>query len=263
MAPSPAPPRKQLPRGKHALAPDEVRKIHRRRLCLALTEAMAANGYAATSVADVLQHAGVSRRSFYELFDGKLDCFLAAFSDAGKVLRKRMLVEGGVRSPEKLATVTDPMALLEIGITAYLRVLADELPFAKLFLVESFAAGPAAIERRGQVQDSIVDLLATLTGVRGPRGRYACVMFVAAVAFRVTPLVAAGDRDAITGLGPGLIEYARDQWKSGAFEEPPTELPSADARPGDLPVVDGVAARVGLGRPVGLVGADADVHLVP
>ncbi|MCZ7630823.1 MAG: TetR/AcrR family transcriptional regulator [Microthrixaceae bacterium] len=43
------------------------------------TEAMAEHGYAATSVAHILGRAGVSRTTFYELFDDKADCFLAAW----------------------------------------------------------------------------------------------------------------------------------------------------------------------------------------
>ena len=66
----------------------------RGRLLDAMTAAVAENGYAATSVADVINRAHASRRTFYEQFADKEDCYLAAFrvaSDyvAGRVARAR------------------------------------------------------------------------------------------------------------------------------------------------------------------------------
>lgn len=216
--------RPRLPRGRSALPADEVDRIHRQRLCLALAEEMAENGYVHTSVASVLKRAGVSRRAFYELFDDKRDCFLAAFDYAGKILRHRMLEAGGMQSINQLDSASDPMALFEIAITAYLDALAAELPFAKLFLIESYVVGLAAIKRRTEVQESIATMLAALMGVTGPKGRFTCVMFVMAVASKVSEPVAAGDREAIRALAPELIAHVRGLWAAGAFSEPDESL---------------------------------------
>lgn len=220
VTPSPPSPRQRLPRGRSALSPDEVRRIHRQRLCSALAEEMAENGYVRTSVQDVLKRAGVSRRAFYELFSSKLDCFLTAFDYAGERLMNSIFEAGGMEPGGELGRVEDPMGLFGIAISAYLNALADELPYARLFLIESYAAGPEAIERRARTQEAMVGLVAELTGAAGPSGRYTCTMFVAAVASMVTLPIAAGDRDAVRALGPQLTEHVRRLWNAGAFTEP-------------------------------------------
>src|ERR1700755_1214941 len=69
---------RRLPRGRHALAPEEVRADQRRRLIEAVPRVVAARGYEAMSVADVVRAAGVSRNAFYENFGDKRECFAAA-----------------------------------------------------------------------------------------------------------------------------------------------------------------------------------------
>jgi AcrR family transcriptional regulator len=68
----------QLPRGRHGLPRELVARSQRERLLAAVVRVIAANGYEATSVADILEEAGVGRESFYELFEDKQDCLLAA-----------------------------------------------------------------------------------------------------------------------------------------------------------------------------------------
>src|SRR3546814_19017166 len=67
-----------LPRGRHKLSRDQVEESQRLRLILALAEALAEHGYAGTPVAAVLDRAGVSRQTFYALYENKLHCFLDA-----------------------------------------------------------------------------------------------------------------------------------------------------------------------------------------
>lgn len=74
-----APLYQRLPRGPHQLAPKEVARHQRLRMHGAMVEAVAANGYANTSVKQVIGLAGVSRRAFYEQFANKEECFLATF----------------------------------------------------------------------------------------------------------------------------------------------------------------------------------------
>lgn len=68
----------QLPRGRHGLPRELVARSQRERLLAAVVRVTAAHGYESTSVADVLEEAGVGRESFYELFEDKRDCLLAA-----------------------------------------------------------------------------------------------------------------------------------------------------------------------------------------
>jgi AcrR family transcriptional regulator len=74
--------RKSLPRGPHALPQEIVLEHQRERLLGAAAEALAAHGYCELTVRDVICGAHVSRRTFYELFDGKLECVLAAHAMA-------------------------------------------------------------------------------------------------------------------------------------------------------------------------------------
>src|SRR6478752_10530925 len=68
----------RLPRGRHGLPRELVIRSQRERLLAAVVRVTAAKGYESTSVADILEEAGVGRESFYELFEDKKDCLLAA-----------------------------------------------------------------------------------------------------------------------------------------------------------------------------------------
>ena len=68
----------RLPRGRHGIPQALVTENQRDRLLDAATEIFSDQGYAALAVANVIQQAGVSRGTFYEIFDNKFDCLLAA-----------------------------------------------------------------------------------------------------------------------------------------------------------------------------------------
>jgi AcrR family transcriptional regulator len=68
----------RLPRGRHGLPRELVERSQRERLLAAIVRVTAEKGYESTTVGDILGEAGVGRESFYELFDDKLDCMLAA-----------------------------------------------------------------------------------------------------------------------------------------------------------------------------------------
>ena len=64
------------PRGPHNLAPREIEVHQRARIYGATVEAVARAGYDGVTVRQVIGLAGVSRRSFYEQFANRHDCFL-------------------------------------------------------------------------------------------------------------------------------------------------------------------------------------------
>jgi AcrR family transcriptional regulator len=181
-----------------------------------MAEVMAEKGYVATSVEDVLKRAVVSRQSFYQFFDSKLDCFMAAFDRAGELLLERLMTTIAETENESGGT-TDPLTRFERAITAYLDALATEWPYSRLFLVEVYAAGPEAIRRRADMQVTITNALADVMAVTDDAGRFTCQMIVAATATMVTIPVAEGDRDRLRALGPPLIEHVRRLWTAGAF----------------------------------------------
>jgi AcrR family transcriptional regulator len=86
-----APLYKRLPRGPHHLGRRAVARHQRARIHGAMVQAVAASGYDAVSVRQVIALAGVSRRSFYEQFASKQECFLATFD---VVVHRHLAVSG-------------------------------------------------------------------------------------------------------------------------------------------------------------------------
>ncbi len=145
-----------LPPGRHGLGRDLVTGSQRQRLLYAITTATAELGYTATTVADVLSRAGVSRKTFYEHFKDKLDCYLAA-SDVGR----EALICGvrAVAADVASRHADDPVAQLRAVVRAYLSFVASEPAFARAFFIEVVAAGPVAQERRLECRGDMRDLL--------------------------------------------------------------------------------------------------------
>lgn len=202
-----------LPRGPHRLSREEVEQSQRARLLLGIAEVVATKGYAATSVADVLTRAGVSRTTFYELFDDKLDCFLAAYQMASDVLLELMAEE--LDEPEH-ADDSTPFEKLERLLSAYLRTLAENPVLARVFLVEVYAAGPRAIQRRSDSLEQFVDLVATThpdgTGLLGPDAdqRFAAEVLVSAVSSKVTIAVGLGQTEQLPNLRRPMLDFAAE-----------------------------------------------------
>src|ERR1041384_430957 len=69
---------RRLPRGRHALAPEEVARDQRERLLAAVPGVVAEKGYEAMSVADIVKAAAGPRNAFYKGFKDKQDCFAPA-----------------------------------------------------------------------------------------------------------------------------------------------------------------------------------------
>jgi AcrR family transcriptional regulator len=94
-----APLYKRLPHGPHRLERNEVILNQRARIHGAMVEAVAQGGYDGTSVKQVIGLAGVSRRSFYEQFANKEECFLVTFDLIArreiKQIRMASLAAGG------------------------------------------------------------------------------------------------------------------------------------------------------------------------
>ncbi|MEY2426107.1 MAG: hypothetical protein QOI61_1679 [Actinomycetota bacterium] len=181
-----------LPRGRHNLSRDEVERSQRLRLSIAMADACAEFGFVDTSVRAVLERANVSRTTFYELYDSKLDCFLDALDVVGGVL---LLQLSQTATPE-----APPLARAESAIDRYLDAIVTNLPFARLYIVEVHAAGPVALRRRADMQAKVVDQIARLVRAQDAEARFACEAYVAAVSALVTLPVATGDVAAIRAL---------------------------------------------------------------
>jgi AcrR family transcriptional regulator len=138
---------RRLPRGTHGLDRSLVAASQHTRLLEAAGRAVAEKGYAATTIDDIVRGAGVSKKTFYEHFQDKLGCFLAAYEAASDELYEH------VRAAQDSNAASDWLARTHAGIHAYLRWLAAEPALARVFLVEVAAAGPEALARRERLRD--------------------------------------------------------------------------------------------------------------
>jgi AcrR family transcriptional regulator len=162
---------RRLPRGTHGLDRDVVEASQRTRLLEAVGRAVAERGYAAATIDDVVRRAGVSKKTFYEHFADKEDCFLAAYEAASEELLERVR--------EAHAIHDDWLERTRAGVRAYLRWLAAEPALARVFLIEVAAAGPRALERREALRDRYAELIRER---RGAQPRLPIEVFHAVVA---------------------------------------------------------------------------------
>jgi AcrR family transcriptional regulator len=116
-----------------------VARSQRDRLLDAAVNVVAEKGYGATTVADLTKDAGVSRTTFYELFEDKEACFLAAYDTAADVLARRISAAFETQEawPDRVRA----------GLIVLLESLAIEPRVARLALVDVGSAGPRAQRR--------------------------------------------------------------------------------------------------------------------
>jgi len=140
-----------LPAGRHGYSREQVAHHQRERLIAGLASAVAEKGYAAVTLADITRHAKVSRRVFYENFESKEACFLAAFEVVVIHLRElgAEAVEGIEEWPRQAIAAT----------RAVLFFFASEPDLARLCLVESRGAGPAVQARFNEAVGEAAPLL--------------------------------------------------------------------------------------------------------
>jgi AcrR family transcriptional regulator len=110
------------------IAPLLSERPQRARLLEAMVKAVAEKGYEAATVTDAVRLARVSRGTFYELFDSKEACLLAAYKAGYEVLEER--IRTAIRE------AGDWRDELRLGIRAYLQTLEREPVFARVYLIE-------------------------------------------------------------------------------------------------------------------------------
>ncbi|HEV7399802.1 MAG TPA: TetR/AcrR family transcriptional regulator [Solirubrobacterales bacterium] len=138
------------PRGRHRLPPEVIARSQRERLLEAAARIVAEKGYGATTVADLTREAGISRTTFYAMYEDKEACFLAAYDRVAEALVRRVAAayEAEERWPDRARA----------GLAALLEALAEEPAIARLALVDVGAAGPAAQRRYRAVLQRLTPL---------------------------------------------------------------------------------------------------------
>jgi len=125
----------------------------RARMLDAITKAVAEKGYARVTVSDIVAQAGVSRRTFYEQFEDKEDCLLAAAAEGTTAVLMCIAESARAVGPD-----AGWQEILAAGIEAYVSTLAANPQFTRTFLVDIPGTSPRAIQLRRDLRDRFVDL---------------------------------------------------------------------------------------------------------
>ncbi|MFT3924926.1 MAG: TetR/AcrR family transcriptional regulator [Myxococcales bacterium] len=124
---------------------------HRTRLIHAMVAAATERGYADATIADVVRHAHVSKRTFYEHFPDKESCFLAAYLAVAAELLARIATAS--------AQETGIEERIVAAARAYFAALEERPQLTRTFLSDIHAAGPKALELRRRIHQQFADTL--------------------------------------------------------------------------------------------------------
>jgi AcrR family transcriptional regulator len=194
----------RLPPGRHGLPREFVTHNQRERLIAGIAEAIAEYGYSGTTIAHITSAAAVSRRTFYEHFSSKDECFVAAYDTVMKELRERVT--------EAFETTEEWPQAIKAGIAAMLEFLAAEPSLARLCMVEALVAGPAVVERYDAAIQSFVPYFR-----EGREGRPKEVLdrlsatteeaLVGGMVSLISRRIIAGRAEELVDLLPDLVEF--------------------------------------------------------
>lgn len=211
----------RLPAGRHGLPRDFVAANHRDRLIAAFVVVIGERGYAGTTVAHVIKAAAVSRRTFYEHFESKEACFIATYDLITEHLRGQILSAMGEQE--------DPALRVRAGLAALLHFFAAEPHLARLFMVESLAAGPPVSEHHRETIETLAPLLREAAP---PPASIPCPSehteqaVVAGGASLVSRRIVAGEAEQLEALLPDLVRTALTPYIGAASAERIASLPS-------------------------------------
>ncbi len=130
---------------------ERLSEIQRTRVLAAMVDVAAERGVGNVTVAHVVARSGVSRRTFYELFEDREDCLLAACEDALERIASVVLpaYEAPSRWREKLRA----------GLAALLQFLEFDRGRGCLVIVGTPGAGPVVLDRRRRVLAQVIAIV--------------------------------------------------------------------------------------------------------
>lgn len=128
-----------------------VLEMQRRRLLLAYGEALAEHGLQGASVDRICKRAGVSRRTFYDLFLDREACFLAALDLALGRIEAEVIPAYAREAPWHVR--------VRAGLTVLLELFDSEPALARMCVVETLKAGPEVLVWRRTVLNVLVSAI--------------------------------------------------------------------------------------------------------
>lgn len=135
----------------------------RRRLLVGLAAAVQDKGLAATTIADIVAHAGVSKRTFYEEFRDKDDAFLALYDVA---------TDGVIEAIRRAVADSDGTleAAVRAATAAYFRVLDAEPSLSRAHHLDIFSLGEKGLAARRAVLHRYATNLSAIFAERSVAG---------------------------------------------------------------------------------------------
>ena len=184
------------------------RDANRRRALVALAASVGEQGYPDTTVSDVLRRARMSRRTFYDLFNNRAHCFLAAYDHARR---------GAFASLDHRGDPNEPWADQLAGTLAQiLEYLAARPHYARLLVVDSVSVGPPGVERHERTMRELAELLAHCHPHReSSQLRLRCEASVGAVHRVVHARIVEGRADELPTLAPQLAGLVQELAPAG------------------------------------------------
>jgi AcrR family transcriptional regulator len=190
--------RDRLPPGRHGLPRDFVAENQRERLLNGVVEAVVEYGYNATTIGRIAAAAKISRRTFYEHFSGKEDCFLAAYEMIDAHVRRSMEISAGMeeRWPERARA----------RLAVLLDVLSRDPAVARFFLVEPLSAGGEIAARYRDAMQLLAELLRPDSGPAGMDVEVRDQALMGGVATLIARRLNSGGAARLSELLPDLVE---------------------------------------------------------
>jgi AcrR family transcriptional regulator len=130
----------------------QVLDVQRARILAAMIQVVAGDGVGSVTVARVVSRAGVSRRTFYDLFEGCEDCFLAVFQET---LTHASSV--AIEAAENASSAWREQ--IRAGLCALLVLFDEEPALGSLLVVDALGAGPEVLQRRARVLETLTAII--------------------------------------------------------------------------------------------------------
>jgi AcrR family transcriptional regulator len=159
---------------------------HLHRLLDGMARAVASNGYADTTIADIVREASVSRRTFYQHFSTKAECLIALYEAASRNALK--VLRDSIDPQQEWQTQ------VERALTAYLGCMAQNPVLMRTLFIEILGLGTEGLAARRRVNRQIADfMLSVVNREQGHR--------------RTTPLSPGMAMAVVGGINELILQY--------------------------------------------------------
>ncbi|HXS33186.1 MAG TPA: TetR/AcrR family transcriptional regulator [Solirubrobacterales bacterium] len=208
----------RLPPGRHGLPRAFVSENQRERLLNGVLEAVAEHGYNATTIGKITEASKISRRTFYEYFSSKEECFLAAYGMVDDHVRASMLAAADPAEPWP--------EQVRAKLAALLAVLSRDSAVARFYLVEPLAAGGEIAARYRDAMQLLAETIRPQSPLSEMDVEVRDQVLMGGIATLISRRLKAGGGDQLGELLPDLIELAlapylgRDEARRIASSQP-------------------------------------------